>query len=92
MIAIATRTRGRIIHTSNGKTVFQRYGKDDSECNYSISRYELNKVPTPKRSRQYSSLYALNHEFSPPNHNESHAASSHILHSHVTKETYIFCV
>ncbi len=51
MIAIATRTRGRIIHTSNGKTVFQRYGKDDSECNYSISRYELNKVPTPNRSR-----------------------------------------
>jgi kynurenine 3-monooxygenase len=35
---------GRIIHPVSGPTVFQRYGKDDSECIYSISRGELNKM------------------------------------------------
>ncbi len=35
---------GRIIHPISGPTVFQRYGKDDSECIYSISRGELNKM------------------------------------------------
>lgn len=35
---------GRIIHPISGPTVFQRYGKDDSECIYSISRGELNKT------------------------------------------------
>jgi len=43
LMKLATRISGRIIHMQNGKTVFQRYGKDDSECNYSISRVELNK-------------------------------------------------
>lgn len=33
---------GRMMHSVAGKTVFQPYGKDDSECNYSISRGELN--------------------------------------------------
>jgi len=35
---------GRIIHPVSGPTVFQRYGKDDSECIYSISRGDLNKM------------------------------------------------
>ena len=35
---------GRIIHPVSGPTVFQRYGKDDSESIYSISRSELNKM------------------------------------------------
>jgi kynurenine 3-monooxygenase len=35
---------GRIIHPVSGPTVFQRYGKDDSECIYSIGRSELNKI------------------------------------------------
>jgi len=34
---------GRIMHQMGGEKVFQRYGKDDSEFNLSISRFELNK-------------------------------------------------
>lgn len=40
---LATKVKGRIIHMPDGKVVFQRYGKDDSEHNYSISRIDLNK-------------------------------------------------
>jgi len=40
---LATRISGRIIHMPDGNSLFQRYGKDDSECNYSISRIDLNK-------------------------------------------------
>lgn len=40
---LTTKIRGRIIHMADGKVAFQRYGKDDSECNYSISRIDLNK-------------------------------------------------
>lgn len=35
--------RGRLLHDANGATSLQRYGKDDSEVIYSISRGELNK-------------------------------------------------
>lgn len=40
---LATKISGRIIHMPDGDRLFQRYGKDDSECNYSISRIDLNK-------------------------------------------------
>eukprot|EP00932_Pfiesteria_piscicida_P012082 SRR837773.23388.p1 GENE.SRR837773.23388~~SRR837773.23388.p1 ORF type:complete len:606 (-),score=133.05 SRR837773.23388:163-1734(-) len=40
---LCTRVSGRLIHMPNGEVVFQRYGKDDTECNYSVSRFELNK-------------------------------------------------
>ncbi len=33
---------GRMIHAEDGSRVFQPYGRDVSECNYSISRAELN--------------------------------------------------
>lgn len=35
---------GRIIHPVSGSTSFQPYGKDESECIYSISRGDLNKT------------------------------------------------
>eukprot|EP00939_MAST-03C_sp_MAST-3C-sp1_P000830 g830.t1 len=41
--AMSTRVTGRVMHQTTGKTAFQRYGKDDSEYNLSISRFELNK-------------------------------------------------
>jgi len=41
--AMSTRVTGRIMHQTDGQKVFQRYGKDDSEYNLSISRFELNK-------------------------------------------------
>ena len=43
LLALGTKVTGRIIHTDGNEPIFQRYGKDDSEFNYSISRYELNK-------------------------------------------------
>ena len=33
---------GRVMHQDDGSEAFQRYGKDDSEFNLSISRYQLN--------------------------------------------------
>jgi kynurenine 3-monooxygenase len=36
--------RGRMIHAPSGEQSLLRYGKDDSECIYSISRGSLNKV------------------------------------------------
>ncbi|MBR9978290.1 MAG: FAD-dependent monooxygenase [Bacteroidetes bacterium] len=35
--------RGRLIHATDGTLTFQRYGKDDSEVIYSVSRGELNR-------------------------------------------------
>jgi len=40
---LTTKVMGRIIHMPDGNVLFQRYGKDDSEHNYSVSRIELNK-------------------------------------------------
>lgn len=44
ILRIAIPMRGRMIHTSTGELVFQRYGKDDSEVIYATSRAELNKA------------------------------------------------
>ncbi|HSC08326.1 MAG TPA: NAD(P)/FAD-dependent oxidoreductase [Steroidobacteraceae bacterium] len=35
--------RGRLLHDENGATSLQRYGQDDTEVIYSVSRGELNK-------------------------------------------------
>lgn len=40
---LTTKVMGRIIHMPDGQVLFQRYGKDDTEHNYSVSRIELNK-------------------------------------------------
>jgi kynurenine 3-monooxygenase len=45
--AVARRTvpaTGRMIHAIDGVLTFQPYGRDDSECNYSISRAALNRL------------------------------------------------
>lgn len=42
LLKLGSHVTGRIIHT-NGESMFQRYGKDDTEYNHSISRYELNR-------------------------------------------------
>jgi len=39
---IAIPMKGRMMHSMNAELTFQRYGKDDSEVIYSISRAELN--------------------------------------------------
>jgi kynurenine 3-monooxygenase len=44
MLSLAIPVYGRVLHQQDGsEPAFQRYGKDDSEFNYSISRFELNK-------------------------------------------------
>ncbi len=35
---------GRRIHQKSGEKLFQPYGRDKSECNYSVSRWDLNKA------------------------------------------------
>lgn len=40
LLSLAVRVTGRMIHQIDGSVQFQRYGKDDTECNYSISRYD----------------------------------------------------
>lgn len=42
MLDLSVRVLGRGLHAPDGKASFQRYGKDDSEYNNSISRYDLN--------------------------------------------------
>ena len=42
VLKITTPVVGRMMHSREGELVFQRYGKDDSECNYSVSRSQLN--------------------------------------------------
>jgi kynurenine 3-monooxygenase len=57
LLGLATKIRGRIIHLADGNTIFQRYGKDDSECNYSVSRYELNAFLLDLAAREGAELY-----------------------------------
>mmetsp|Transcript_95716 Transcript_95716/g.275826 ORF Transcript_95716/g.275826 Transcript_95716/m.275826 type:complete len:703 (+) Transcript_95716:58-2166(+) len=60
---LTTKIRGRIIHMPQGGDVlFQRYGKDDSECNYSVSRLDLNKFLidlAAKEGAEYHFSHAL---------------------------------
>jgi kynurenine 3-monooxygenase len=44
VLAITVPVMGRMMHDRKGKLTYQPYGRDDSECNYSISRGELNKL------------------------------------------------
>lgn len=43
VLSLAIPMKGRMIHPIAGDLTFQRYGKDDSEVIYSMSRGELNK-------------------------------------------------
>src|SRR5690606_36798927 len=42
VLAHAVMMRGRLVHFEDGTTQLQRYGRDDSEVNWSVSRGELN--------------------------------------------------
>ena len=41
--ALTTPVFGRMVHDKEGEQSYQPYGRDESECNYSISRSELNR-------------------------------------------------
>ena len=47
---------GRMIHSIEGKTTYQPYGRDSSECNYSVSRGELNKLLIDEAQRAGATL------------------------------------
>ncbi len=42
--AITSRVTGRMMHDRSGEQAYQPYGKDDSECNHSVSRGGLNNL------------------------------------------------
>lgn len=44
ILALTVPVYGRRIHPKSGESFFQAYGRNKSECNYSISRAELNKA------------------------------------------------
>ncbi len=44
IIPITVPVDGREIHSKTGETFFQPYGRDKSDCNYSVSRWDLNKA------------------------------------------------
>lgn len=44
VLAITVPVTGRMMHSREGELTYQPYGKDDTECNYSISRAELNML------------------------------------------------
>tara|TARA_B100000749_G_scaffold280223_1_gene275458 strand:+ start:165486 stop:166820 length:1335 start_codon:yes stop_codon:yes gene_type:complete len=44
LLEITVPVTGRMIHDLEGNTKFQPYGRDESECNYSISRGEMNQL------------------------------------------------
>ena len=43
VLAITKPVYGRMMHDLDGELTYQSYSKDDSECNYSVSRAQLNK-------------------------------------------------
>lgn len=61
ILSIAVPMRGRMIHAPNGETAYQPYGKDDSQCIYSVSRGELNTVLLKAASR-YDGVRLFFHE------------------------------
>ena len=53
---LTTKVMGRIIHMPEGKVLFQRYGKDDTEHNYSVSRLDLNKFLLTNTSNLWQNI------------------------------------
>ncbi len=43
VLDITVPVTGRMIHSKTGETNYQAYGRDPSECNYSVSRGDLNR-------------------------------------------------
>jgi kynurenine 3-monooxygenase len=44
VMAVTTKVTGRTLHTDKDTVKYQAYGPDASYCNFSVSRWELNKV------------------------------------------------
>ena len=55
-LKLGTKVTGRMIHTDD-KKIFQRYGKDDTEFNYSVSRLGVNKFLLNEAQKAGVKLY-----------------------------------
>ena len=49
---LTVRVMGRMMHSVDGELSYQPYGKDESECNYSISRRALNQYLVDRAETQ----------------------------------------
>lgn len=56
-LEISVPVTGRMMHSKAGELTYQAYGRDESECNYSISRLELNKFLLSAAEKKGVSLY-----------------------------------
>ncbi len=52
VLKITVPVTGRMMHSLEGELAYQPYGRDDSECNYSISRSQLNALLMDKAERE----------------------------------------
>lgn len=48
---------GRMMHSKTGEVAFQPYGKNVTECNYSVSRGELNKLLLSEAEKSGAKIY-----------------------------------
>lgn len=60
MLSFAVPVYGRIVHQTDGSRQYQAYGKNNSEHNWSISRFELNKFLLDKAAKVGAEIF-FNH-------------------------------
>ncbi len=61
VLDLTVSVRGRMMHSSSGDLSYQPYGRDESECNYSISRSGLNAFLVD-RAREEGADFVFDHE------------------------------
>lgn len=62
VLALTVPVRGRMMHSPEGELTFQPYGKDESECNFSVSRDRLNQCLLDAAEEAGAELH-FEHEF-----------------------------
>ncbi len=55
VLVLSVKMRGRIIHSIDGNTIYQPYGKNENEVLHSVDRNELNKLLV-ETAEQYPNL------------------------------------
>lgn len=61
VMQLTTRLKGRMIHTPDGKRLFQPYGKNEQEVIYSIKRHELNRTLLNAAQAYPNTRFHFNH-------------------------------
>lgn len=60
-LALTVPVTGRMMHSVNGELAYQPYGRDPSECNYSISRADLNRFLINESSEKNKNIFFDSH-------------------------------